>query len=356
MPLDFLKMFNDHVALNQKEWAHDRSSTMGASEAFGCIRKAFFDKFGEELGYEPDPKYVESWGAMKRGDLIEDHWVVPVVEEQLVNQIPSAKLFLAGANDQMTYVSGYNSATPDGLITDLPRDALSNYGVPDIKTNCILMEIKSIDPRVNLSEAKDIHEGQVQIQMGLMREMTTHRPFFAVVIYVDASFFDNLKVFVVEFDEGTFRAARHRAAALFKAEDPSELAAEGKIDDSCKYCKWTEMCAEVSKESIPTSEDQNVFDEEDLFQLRSLAEDEQKISKSIKELEKEKDQLRAQIKQVLVEKDSKRAKGEGFNILYTWQKGRKTLNKARLEKETGIELSAFEDEGAGFEKLTISLT
>ena len=355
MSLDFEKMFHDYVDQNQKEWAHDRGSTLGASEAFGCLRKAFFDKFGEELGYEQDEKYEDSWGAMKRGDVIEDHWVVPVLEDQVGKQVPGAQLFLAGANEQMTYVNGKNSATPDGLVTGLAKDALIKYGIENIKTNCILVEVKSVDPRVSLTEEKAIHEGQVQIQMGLMHEMTTHRPFYAVIIYIDASFFDNIKVFVVEYDESTYRAAKLRAKKLFSVEGPEELPAEGKIEGACTYCRWQTMCAEVSQEAIPSSNNMDAFDDEDLKMLRDLAEEDRKLAKDIKDLEHDKEQARARIKQLLADKDSNRAKGEGFSISYSWQKGRKTLNKKRLEEETGIELASFEEEGNGFEKLTIRL-
>lgn len=353
MPLNFQKMFDDYVTSNDKEWAHDRSSTLGASEAFGCIRKAFFDKFGEELDYKPDEDFKQSWGALKRGDLIEDNWVVPVMEDQISKQVPGAVLLMAGANDQKTFVKGRNSATPDGLITNLPSDALAHYGIEDMGSDCLLTEIKSVDPRVSLTEEKSIHEGQVQIQMGLIREMTEYKPNYAVIIYVDASFFDNMKVFVVEFNESTFRAATVRAKQLFQAEDPIDLLPEGKIEGTCQYCRWKTMCAEAAKGSIPVGERKDAFADEELITLEELLEQEKEISQNIKEFEHDKEKIRARIKQTLVEKDTKRVNTNTYSVSYTWQKGRKSLDKSRLEKETGIKLDQYEKEGTGFEKLTI---
>ena len=163
--LDFDAMFASYHATQAKTWDHDRSKTVGASEIFGCIRKGWFEKHKNGKNkYDPDED-DSSWGAALRGDILEEHYVVPA----LYHSIPKGtKLLLAGA-DQQTLISGLNSVTPDGLLVGLKRDALAKYGIPDIKSNCILIEMKSIDPRAGLSEEKSIHRGQFQQQMGIIR-------------------------------------------------------------------------------------------------------------------------------------------------------------------------------------------
>jgi hypothetical protein len=74
--LQFSKMFQAFSDANEKEWKYDRNASLGASEAFACLRKAFFKKFG----YEADDEYVADWGAAKRGDLIENYFAVPAVQ------------------------------------------------------------------------------------------------------------------------------------------------------------------------------------------------------------------------------------------------------------------------------------
>src|SRR5690606_31829838 len=129
--------------------------------------------------------------------------VVPAME-----YLPAPAKLTMGGSVQETIVLGRNSATPDGLIVGLDKEPLSLYGIENIRSNCVVLEIKSIDPRVNLKEEKDIHHGQTQVQMGIIRETTKFRPNYAVIIYVDASFLDNIKVYVVEFDAKKWEVAK----------------------------------------------------------------------------------------------------------------------------------------------------
>ncbi len=62
-------MLDAHVAANGKTWEHDRDLSVGASEVGQCLRKTWFAK----TGIDPDPDYVDRYGAKLRGDLIENH-------------------------------------------------------------------------------------------------------------------------------------------------------------------------------------------------------------------------------------------------------------------------------------------
>ena len=61
--IDFNNMFQAYSDTAEKEWKYDRNASLGASEAFDCIRKAFFKKYQ----YEPDDGHEADWGAAKRG-------------------------------------------------------------------------------------------------------------------------------------------------------------------------------------------------------------------------------------------------------------------------------------------------
>src|SRR5262245_2051864 len=95
------------------------------------------------------------------------------------------RLLLAG-DDQQTFRSGESSATPDALVIDLRPDEIAALGLPK-NSNTIVVEFKSIDPRVYIDEPKPEHVFQVQAQIGLLREWTNHRPEHALLVYINAS-------------------------------------------------------------------------------------------------------------------------------------------------------------------------
>jgi len=167
-PLDFKEMFDEYVENDNKTWQYDRNKSLGASEAFGCLRQACYKKHG----FEVDEGTENSWGAMRRGDIIENAFIVPA----LLATIPEGSELLGAGEEQETLLKDLLSATPDGLLIDVSRDCLTKYGIADIESDSIVTEFKSIDPRVNLTEPKTVHFGQVQVQMGLIRELTDYKP------------------------------------------------------------------------------------------------------------------------------------------------------------------------------------
>jgi len=388
MRLDFEAMFSAYVAGTTKSWEHDRSKTLGASEVFGCLRKAWFKKraieFTERIQigmdtvedgvdvidgieyprfvetptyadvdrYPPDEDTEESWGAMRRGDILEAHFVVPAIRDNL----PKGKLIFGG-NDQKTFIEGYNSATPDGIIIGIDRDALANYGVPDIGTSCIMFEIKSIDPRVTLKEEKAIHHGQTQQQMGLVREKTPYKPNFAVILYVDASFLDKIKVFVVEFDEESWAAAKHRANEVYTTDDPAKIMPEGRLDGECAFCIFTKSCAIVTNGTIPDDNSKLIAkDEELLVEFDPLAAEYQECQRAAKEAEKAFEQVKMKVKTELALIGSRKIGGKKMRRLYSFswspRAGQKRLSTALLQEALGEDLDAFKAEGNPFDVLT----
>jgi len=346
--LNFEDMFDSYVASNQKTWAHDRSKTIGASEMFACIRKVGLDKRAEEFGYEVDEGHEDNWGAMERGNLIEDHWVVPVLDHAL----PQGVGFLFAGDDQKTFIDGIVSATPDGLLVDLKKDALAHYGIDDIKSDCVGFEIKSIDPRVTLSDAKLIHSGQAQMQMDLVRKNTEFKPNFTIILYVDASFLNDMKVFIVEYDPNIPKAGRQRAEKIFNVESLAELQPEGKLGNDCQYCKWRYACADISGDAIPTETKAHDVDPELMDRIADLVDKERQAAEYEKGAKEDKELLRANIKQALIEADVRILGDERFKVTWTMQKGRTTFDKAAAIA-AGLELDGFSKTGPGFEKMTI---
>lgn len=360
--INFKKGFDAWVNANQKVWAHDRTKSLGASEVFGCLRKAFFGKHG----YEKDSGHEQSWGALRRGDLIENEFVVPATRWILENLTTDADILYAGEK-QKTFHDGPLSATPDGLVIYADDDALAAYGIPSLgsggdpehESACFNYEIKSIDPRVNLKEEKDIHHGQVQVQMGLTREQTTWKPKYALIIYIDASFFDDIEIFIVEYDENTYQAAKKRAATVFEKDmTPAMIMAEGKIDGSCKYCPYTTACAAVTQGSMPgedTAAGDGDLPEDLLEEFISLFRSEREASAMKKEVEQDQKEASERLKEFLRKTGVRRVElGElGVKVSMSWNKGRKMLDTAAM-KEDGIDLEKYEKIGNGHERLSLS--
>jgi hypothetical protein len=123
-----------------------RENTTGASEIGQCARKIFFVKTEADwLAGQRDADHRESWGATLRGRLFEDHVWVPALRARY------GKRLLYAGDQQQTFSLGFLSATPDGLLVDMPADALAHLGVQNIGNGAsIVCEGKTIDPRAKL--------------------------------------------------------------------------------------------------------------------------------------------------------------------------------------------------------------
>jgi len=358
----FEDLFDEHIANNQKTWKQDRRLTVGASECFGCIRKNWFTKRGHEFGIEPDPSFEQSWGAMERGNIIENHYIVPAVEAGLARR--GLKLIMAG-DGQDTIIDDIHSATLDGLIIPenggfLPADFLAYYGLEEFENeDSLVLEMKSFDPRLTLDHEKAVHRGQTQMQMGLIRDTTEYRPNFAVLIYVNASWLDDIRIFVITYEEETYQIGRSRNEKVFTVDSAAELHAEGKLDGMCQYCPYEQTCKSVSTGRVPsarkalTKKEVAAQDTQLIGSLDPIVTHRTQLKETLDEIERELEIANEQIRQALITHGESRAVGEDWKVSYTAQKGRKTIDKNKLI-EAGLDPEDFMSEGAGFEKLTVT--
>lgn len=349
LELDFDKIFNDYIASTQKSWAHDRKKVLGASETFGCVRKAWYSRNGTKK----DADYKESWGATRRGDLIENYHVVPA----MAFLPPGVKILYAGDDQETLFHPEVPlSATPDGLIINLPRNALRKLGVEDIESDCIAFEIKSIDPRVNLQEEKAIHHGQTQIQLGLFNDTTKYKPVYSVILYINASFLDDMSPFVVKFNPKLYEDAKARATAVFTVKDPLHLMREGAFNGGCDYCPFVGTCLKDMKTGLPVQGKKKKGEDTPpklVEEADKLAREYGEVQREMKKLEKRKGELQETIKMTLRDHGKNRAEADDWKISYSGSDGRKTLDKEAMEAD-GIDLSKYEKEGNPYEILRIT--
>lgn len=327
----------------QRVFSADRLNTVGASEIGQCLRKNWFLKNETPK----DPSYVDRYGAKLRGNLIEDHFVVPAIR----NSFGPALLF--AGSEQRTIVDGYLSATSDGLLTGVSRDCLAWLGVPDIGADCLVVEIKSLDPRVDIKIEKPEHSFQVQAQIGLLRHATEHKPAYALISYVDASFLDDVREFAVPFDPAIYAAAQARSRQVMTETDPLRLPPEGKLSggDECCYCAWASHCAAVTVAGIPKNDDVVLGEnaEAELWHLRNI---ERHLSTEADCGAAALSKARQDIKDFLRANGVRKFHGEDWAVSWSATKGRETIDTKAIEA-SGFDLSPFKKIGDPSDRLVI---
>lgn len=354
--LDFDDIFNTFIEANQKTWGHDRGLTVGASEVFDCVRKNFFTKRGKELGFTPDEDYDEDWGAMTRGNLIENYHVAPAVQ----NHMPTPLVTLFSGDDQVSLVNGRASATPDGLITNLPvgcrltvKGGSQEIVIPNIRSDCICLEIKSIDPRAVLLEERDKHHGQTQMQLGLFHEKTEWRPYFSVILYIDASFLSKITPFVVEFSEEIFATGKERATTPWLSDDPNDFMPEGKFSGGCIHCKWRIACGVVSVEAIPDYDQDPNATSESVEHMDKLVREFFTRKEEKETAEDAQNKAAETIKTFLSSRNTRKMAGPDWGVTWYGQDGRTTYDTDAMAAD-GIDLTKYQKNGARYDTLRVT--
>lgn len=331
----------DEYALKQKKtWKHDRTKTIGASEIGLCERRVWAVK----KGVEPDPDYVETWGASMRGTVMENQFWQPALKMKY------GKNFLWSGKDQTTLEMGTLSATPDGILINQKKDVLKGFGIKDMKADCLMVEAKSIDPRVNLSSAKHENMMQTMIQMGIVRAKTEYKPNYALISYTDASFWNEIDEYVIKFDPQMFKNAQGRANKIMATTRIEDTKPEGYIagGKECEFCPIVKRCGvarrsfpEITKEADP----QFVAEVSDMVRELQIMKEDVKI-KEIKVKEQEE-----AIKSRLREKAVRKVPG-----LVTWSpvKGRESWDNKGIREaaiKAGVDVEAFMTTGDPTDRL-----
>lgn len=226
----------------------DRTKFVTSSEVGYCPRKVFYDKqalraskYSPQEGTTSGAEVGDSWGVMQRGHTAEA-WLV---EQLLRTDMLGDKLQFAGDN-QVSFYNQYQAGTPDGLML--------------IDSQYWLLEIKSIDPRTNVSNLpRDTHIGQITQNCDLVGQ---HFDVFgALIVYIDASNYANMYQYEIAFDETAYIEADRLmtvAEQIMTATDAAELPPTGVHLDHCKYCKHTAPCSALVRENVNKGMKHNV--------------------------------------------------------------------------------------------------
>lgn len=361
-----------------RTFAHDRSKTVGASEIGLCARRTCMTKkkmptdaqvAAAEAAKAPKaakgkttktPQQLRkdmrgamaepsNWGAHVRGTMIEKHLWVPAMQAKY------GKAFVLGGEEQKTLIDGPLSATPDGLVVGLGHEVLKELGYSIARgiSKDIVVECKSIDPRVNLVEEKSENALQVQVQMGLIREQTKYKPDMAVISYVDASFWHEVAEFVVPFDQLAYDSTKVRAGKILNAQ-PQDLKPEGWItgQKECGWCPYAKQCA-VMRGGVPEQEAKYGDDPQFEAEILDLCKQVNRLQVKAKDDTSALNDLKNQIKDRLRERGVRKLPGlvNWFNV-----KGRENWDVdamiAALEKKK-VDVEQFREAGEPTNSLVI---
>jgi hypothetical protein len=326
----------------QRTFTQDRAQTVGASEVGQCTRKIFWLKSEDDPAHAAprDEGYVDSWGARQRGQTFEDHFWAPAMRAKF-----GAALHFAGV-EQRTFATGFLSATPDGLVAT--------------ENDCFLIECKTVDPRTRLDGPKPEHAFQVQVQLGLVRELTEYQPTHAVIGYADSSFWNEVTEYTINFDPKVYAIAKARAAAIMTATSFRELKPEGWIagGKECGYCPFTTACGR-DRTAVPQHQSDTPPDPQFIAEIADLA----RVAKQLDALT---DEVTAQFREVQLElRERLRAKGlrkvAGDGVTVTWSsvKGRPSYNMPAIREaaaKAGVDLGEYETVGDFTDRLVITTT
>ena len=323
------QIYEEYNIQQQEVWEHDRDTTVGSSEVGACMRKTVFTK----TGAKPD-EHVK-WGAMQRGNIIEDKWWEP----SITNTLKGDMKFIYSGKDQKTFIKGALSATPDGLLINTPPDLLKElYDIDDIG-DCINMECKSIDPRFNMKNLpKPINKMQVQAQMGIIRDDPTipWMPRYSLLSYTGCSFFDDISEFPIAFSQEIYDVAQWRADQIMSYDDPMQAKPEGILAGGreCEDCAFERQCGAVNAALVPY--EPRELSDEAFEKARILAIRLDSLKVSAKENKVIEEEIKEDIKELMRDGHTNQVERAGITIKYNKTKPQMRVNK-KMISDAGLD-------------------
>ena len=337
-----------------RTWQTDRSQTVGASEIGLCARRVFFLKNEGDVVYGAtrDEDHEDGWGARIRGSVYEDAWWVPAMRARFGDRL------LYAGNDQRTLVDGFLSATPDGVLVGMPNDALLGVGIPDLEADCVVVDCKTIDPRARIDEPKPEHAYQLQVQIGLVRLRTNHRPVYGVLPYTNASIWSEVTEFAIRFDPAVFEHAQERATMIMTARSAADLLPEGHIagGKECDLCPFTRPCGILRAERVPSSADP--IDDEARDAIVDLARQAKLLKLEGEAAALEARRLEEQVRAAMAEAGTRKTAAPDVSVVWSSVKGRTSWDMDGLTEAAsaaGIDVDSFKTDGPPSDRLVITL-
>ena len=305
----------------RKTWSVDRSKYLTASEALSCVRKQWFSK------HEPSTA-PQDWGFARRGT----HGEKYVVEALRASGL---ELMLAGEDQESVADEDLRiSATPDGVLFNASGAHIA-------------LEIKTIDPRTNRANLpRREHLVQIQIGMELLRKHRGLDIESGLIVYMDASNFNQLDVYLVARNPHLLDDMALRAGQVLRTRNVDRLDREGRATGACKTCPYADRCG-VDLTEVKAFTRSNRGSQLDAIVQRYV-----EIKETQDELSEEKDKIAEEIKEELRKRNTSSTVCGDVEIELASVAGRSSLDQKAMEK-AGIDLAPFKKIGLPSERLTV---
>jgi hypothetical protein len=211
----------------------NRGSFLNASEAGLCTRRLWYTKHGSSgETYRP-------YGVFDRGHAFE-HWFATYLAAGLGRV--KGRLLYTGSEQKRLMLPDFRLAgTPDGLIE-----------WPD-KSESVL-EVKSHGTAQSYdSSPSEMHVRQIELNIELFHEVTSHRPDDGIIVYGLAEDYERLALHRIERRPAVFVEMLGKAAAAFDAESAMMVTAEGAMTRQCVICPYRSRCFAAQANAIPAA-------------------------------------------------------------------------------------------------------
>ena len=317
-------VMNGASALDANKFDYNREDWGNASELFGCIRRQWYQR------NEPSSAAPQNWGFARRGI----HGEKYLVASMKAANMPT--LFMGEDQKTLQDAKRKISCTPDGALS------YDNETIP--------VEFKTIDPRKRRDKLpSEQHRKQLQIAMEMM-EPDINRPInFGLLIYMDASNFDDIIQFEIPRDPTILVAAERRAQKKLRTKNVDMLDREGKASDECRYCPFTEICGVKKNEGLEGRTRSN------RGSSLAVAVDGLMAAKEMEErVKKDKAEWSENIKQELLKRKTMQTTVGDYDVTLQSVKGRTSLDKKGVAA-AGIDLTPFEKVGPNSERLIVKM-
>jgi hypothetical protein len=315
------------------DWGFDRSKWANASEIATCIRKQWYGK------NMPDKAEDRGRGYANRGHNIE-RWAI---ECMVADNVPIR--YALGDQVSLQDKAAKISATGDGIL---------DYG-DGVWTP---IDVKSIDPRTNKKNLpKPHHVTQLKISMALINDQLKPKGTKmskGLLIYIDASDYDDILEFEIDMDENILADQQKRAAKLLRTRKPEMLDREGKTrgGKECRTeCDFKDVCG-VTGDSA----------DDRLLGSRKRANRSSGLDASAQQYMEIKDKIASdtavldEVKEAIKQELGKRKENKivvgDIEVDLQQVAGRSSFDKKAAEKD-GIDLSPYTKIGKPSERLTV---
>lgn len=311
------------------EFNIDRNLYLNASTATQCIRHQWYSRHAAE----PSP----TTGYMRRGRMCEEY----IIRCLAMKGVP---MRYCGA-DQLSIVSDEHriSGTPDGFVF--------------MEGHWVMIEIKSIDPRTYLdSLPKEDHKLQARVCMELaylQEDATYPRPEYCILIYVDASNFDNIHTFFIDRKQDVLDTLKPRAETLLSTEDVKYLDREGKLNKTCNLyggCRYAATCGVTLKHNVPYTDDSAVLEPSD---VEELVREYTCCKSEVADLSKRLSRLKEELVTLCANKEGHILHTKYYAVTYKQSSGYRTYDTKRMLAD-GLDIQKYKKQSAPFNTLILT--